>query len=271
MPGHCEGTAAFGEAIPAIRARPRPIFGLGAHVVAWCRLGGTTDELGCDNAPDFLHATAVAPGGRPHGAPVAGRFAGAAPAASPRRHGGSLCRLPQTAGISGVNLDASELAGDRLAKTLADLDAGGIRWVRFTLPWDRIEPARGQFDWNAWDAVFAELAAHPALEPVVVLDGSPAWARAAADDRQPPRAAARARGLRRVRRCGQPALRRAACATIRSGTSRTSRRTGAPAGRPGRLPGSAARGGRADSRRGCRTRRSCWPRWRRRPSPAAPT
>ena len=87
----------------------------------------------------------------------------------------------QTAGISGVNLDASELAGDRLVRTLAELDAGGIRWVRFTLRWDQIEPARGRFDWNAWDAVFSELARHPALEPLVVLDGSPAWARAAAE------------------------------------------------------------------------------------------
>ena len=57
--------------------------------------------------------------------------------------------------------------------------------MRFTLPWDAIEPARGQFDWAAWDAVFAELAKHPALTPVVVLNGAPAWARAEADAGNP--------------------------------------------------------------------------------------
>ncbi len=88
---------------------------------------------------------------------------------------------PQLAGISGINIELSELTGERLGRTLAELEAGGIRWVRFTLPWDQIEPARGQFDWARWDAIFAELAKHPSLEPVVVLDGSPAWARAAAD------------------------------------------------------------------------------------------
>ena len=88
-------------------------------------------------------------------------------------------------GLAGINLDASELAPDHLAHTLADTEARGIRWVRFTLPWDAIEPARGQFDWAAWDAVFAELAKHPALTPVVVLNGAPAWARAEADAGNP--------------------------------------------------------------------------------------
>ena len=88
-------------------------------------------------------------------------------------------------GLAGINLDASELAPDHLARTLADTEARGIRWVRFTLPWDAIEPARGQFDWAAWDAVFAELARHPALTPVVVLNGAPAWARAEADAGNP--------------------------------------------------------------------------------------
>ncbi len=88
-------------------------------------------------------------------------------------------------GLAGINLEASELAPDHLARTLADTEARGIRWVRFTLPWDAIEPARGQFDWAAWDAVFAELARHPALTPVVVLNGAPAWARAEADADNP--------------------------------------------------------------------------------------
>ena len=88
-------------------------------------------------------------------------------------------------GLAGINLDASELAPDRLAHTLADLEAQGIRWLRFALPWDEIEPGRGQYDWTAWDAVFAEFARHPALTPVVVLNGAPAWARAEADAGNP--------------------------------------------------------------------------------------
>jgi len=92
---------------------------------------------------------------------------------------------PAYAGRAGVNLEASELTGDRLARTLAELDAAGIRWVRFTLPWDQIEPARDQFDWAQPDAIFAELAKHPAIEAVAVLNGSPAWARGAADADNP--------------------------------------------------------------------------------------
>ena len=84
-------------------------------------------------------------------------------------------------GLAGINLDASELAPARLAHTLTELEALNLHWVRFTLPWDAIEPARGQFDWATWDAVFAELAKHPTLTPVVALNGAPAWARAAAD------------------------------------------------------------------------------------------
>ncbi len=88
-------------------------------------------------------------------------------------------------GLAGINLDASEFAPERLARTLADAEARGIRWVRFTLPWHEIEPARGQYDWATWDAVFAELTQYPALTPVVVLNGAPVWARAAADGSNP--------------------------------------------------------------------------------------
>ena len=92
---------------------------------------------------------------------------------------------PAYAGVTGLNLDASELSPERLAATMADLEESGVRWVRFTLPWTGIEPVQGQFDWAAWDSVFATLAKHPALIPVVVLDTAPAWARAAEDADNP--------------------------------------------------------------------------------------
>jgi hypothetical protein len=53
--------------------------------------------------------------------------------------------------------------------------------VRLTVPWDQVEPAQGQLDWSAWDAIFAALARRPAVQPLIVLDRSPTWARAAND------------------------------------------------------------------------------------------
>jgi O-antigen ligase len=92
---------------------------------------------------------------------------------------------PDSTGAVGVNLEASELAGPDLAATLDRLDQSGVLWLRVRLPWDQVEPQRGQFDWAAWDHVFGLLAQHPRLIPVVVLDGSPAWARGAADVNNP--------------------------------------------------------------------------------------
>lgn len=92
---------------------------------------------------------------------------------------------PAYSAAVGVNLSAAELHDPALADTLATLEQSGVRTLRFTLPWDDIEPARGQFKWARWDAVMHTLAEFPALLPVVVLDRSPAWARAAADADNP--------------------------------------------------------------------------------------
>ncbi len=133
--------------------------------------------------------------------------------------GGPAARL-------GVNLEASELAGDRLNDTLTALDRDGYHWVRFTLPWDTIEPQPGQFAWAQWDAAFAALAEHPVLQPLVVLNRSPQWAR--------PRRTPAIHWLRRRNgplsgRLPPPSRnvtgRRSG--TTRSGMSRTSRPTGA--------------------------------------------
>ncbi len=92
---------------------------------------------------------------------------------------------PDLAGETGVNLGAAELYSPELAGSLARLDENGIRWVRLRLPWDEIEARQGQYEWSTTDAVFAALAQHPHLQPLVVLDGSPTWARAAADAGNP--------------------------------------------------------------------------------------
>jgi len=91
----------------------------------------------------------------------------------------------ELAGAIGVNLSASELADPDLAGILARLDQAGVRWVRFVLPWDEIEPARGQVAWERFDRVFELLRAQPRLKPVVVLNGSPAWARLPGDGANP--------------------------------------------------------------------------------------
>ena len=105
------------------------------------------------------------------------------------QHGSVRDNVPasesELAGAIGVNLSASELADPDLAGVLARLDQAGVRWVRFVLPWDEIESARGQAQWERFDRVFELLRAQPRLTPVVVLNGSPAWARRPGDAANP--------------------------------------------------------------------------------------
>ena len=76
----------------------------------------------------------------------------------------------------GVTLRREDLAPGQIDATLAALSQGGVTWVRFTLPWDEIEPTKGQFVWGPWDATAAALARWPAIRPIVVLERSPFWA-----------------------------------------------------------------------------------------------
>jgi O-antigen ligase len=89
------------------------------------------------------------------------------------------------AGAVGVNLDAGELADARLFDTLSALAQSGAGWVRFVIAWDQVEPQGGRFDWRLYDGVFAQLQAAPQLQPLVVLNGAPAWARRLGDADNP--------------------------------------------------------------------------------------
>ena len=154
------------------------------------------------------------------------------------------------AGPIGVNLSASELADPDLAGVLARLDQAGVRWVRFVLPWDEIESARGQAQWERFDRVFELLRAQPRLTPVVVLNGSPPGRGGPAT--RPIRSRRRRSGPTSVRCRGGGAPYGDQVRSTRCGISRTSRRTGRACRRSGRLPGPAPRGCRAHPFGRCR-------------------
>ncbi len=76
----------------------------------------------------------------------------------------------------GIQDDAWLLHGagtidDRLDR----LERLGVEVVRYNLHWNRIEPARGTYDWQASDEVLEGLRAH-GISAVVGLVGSPRWA-----------------------------------------------------------------------------------------------
>ena len=69
-------------------------------------------------------------------------------------------------------------------QALHRLRGAGFGWVRQRIDWSRIEPQPDAFQWAWTDQVLTEIAA-AGLVPVIVLDGSPAWARHSVD-RPPP-------------------------------------------------------------------------------------
>ena len=85
--------------------------------------------------------------------------------------------LPERLPLAGVNVDLAQLAPDALDAELDRIAAAGFTWVRQSFLWQAIEPEPGEYDWAATDRVVAAVAAHDGLQLVVVLDGTPAWAR----------------------------------------------------------------------------------------------
>lgn len=79
----------------------------------------------------------------------------------------------------GVNVELTQYTPEALETHFALMRAVGVRWVRQHVRWDTIEQAQGVYDWSAYDRVFHALQAQTTLEPVVVLLGSPVWAREA--------------------------------------------------------------------------------------------
>lgn len=80
----------------------------------------------------------------------------------------------------GINADLTSLASEDYTQFLNDLRSAGFGWVRLSLAWNQVEPSEGNFDWrNADKALEALTLAN--LVPVLVLDGTPQWARAPTD------------------------------------------------------------------------------------------
>jgi O-antigen ligase len=76
----------------------------------------------------------------------------------------------------GINTQLERSDPIERRRRLAGLHQLGFGWVRQRLDWGPLEPQPGQFNWQLSDALLADLSAS-SLIPVIVLDGSPPWAR----------------------------------------------------------------------------------------------
>lgn len=92
----------------------------------------------------------------------------------------------------GSNVDLAQYDKAMREAVVAKLESAGFKWVRQRFAWDAIEPARGQYDWTASDAVVETLARHN-VKIVAVLDGAPRWARVDGDADNPLAPPAKAR------------------------------------------------------------------------------
>ncbi len=85
---------------------------------------------------------------------------------------------------TGVNVALEDNDAAQRAAVLDAVQAAGFTWVRQRIPWEQVEPAPGEFRWEPWDALIADVAQR-GLTLVAVLDGSPAWARTPEDADNP--------------------------------------------------------------------------------------
>lgn len=83
----------------------------------------------------------------------------------------------------GINISLAQAEPAARQAALARLQNSGFGWVRQRFDWRQLEPSPGRYNWTGSDALLHDIHA-AGLIPVVVLDGSPVWARAPQD--QPP-------------------------------------------------------------------------------------
>ncbi|MCQ3932285.1 MAG: hypothetical protein DPW16_17690 [Chloroflexi bacterium] len=85
--------------------------------------------------------------------------------------------MPYRQPIGGVNVELTQYAPDELDTQLQAIDGLGFTWLRQTIYWERVEPEQGTFDWSVYDPIVDAVAQYPSLKLVLVLDGTPRWAR----------------------------------------------------------------------------------------------
>ena len=100
---------------------------------------------------------------------------GALPAITPWRSSG----IPYGASASLQSEPAN------LQRSLDALQQGGYLWLRQRFPWNDLEPERGVYRWDRYDAI-VDAAAQRGLKIIAVLDTSPAWARSSTMVTAPP-------------------------------------------------------------------------------------
>ena len=86
---------------------------------------------------------------------------------------------PRLAG-PGLNVALISRSPANQAVELQRLQGLGMTWVRQPIEWSAVEPQPGQYDWDAVDALLAEIDAS-GLAVLPVLTGSPLWARSERD------------------------------------------------------------------------------------------
>lgn len=80
----------------------------------------------------------------------------------------------------GITIDLAQASPTARRQALQRLRQTGFGWVRQRLDWGVLEPMPGHYAWQHSDGLLQDIVA-AGLVPVVVLDGSPAWARAPVD------------------------------------------------------------------------------------------
>ena len=88
--------------------------------------------------------------------------------------------LPYVRQVTGrdlaTNVDLTRFAPAQLNDVVTLVQANGFRFARQSFAWAEIEPERGAFHWERYDAIVEVLTRHR-IAPVAVVHRSPGWAR----------------------------------------------------------------------------------------------
>jgi O-antigen ligase len=85
--------------------------------------------------------------------------------------------LPYRMPLAGINVELTQYSGDALNAELDKIASAGFVWVRQFIYWQDVELAEHQFDFSKYDPIVEAVSKHPTIKLIVVLHGSPAWAR----------------------------------------------------------------------------------------------